>query len=120
MIIENYKPRVFMLLPNDKDTRGAAGFGKLILLFQQDEQRPSIWDSAFVDEAVRRLDLQNYDPDRDYLLVAGMMVPLVAMFTRLGFEYGHVMALCFDMRDNRYIAKRFGSTVDIVNEEEAA
>jgi hypothetical protein len=102
-----------MLMPHDKNVSRASEFGKIQLLFDRSESRPSIWDMALYDEAIDRLAEEHYNPDQDYILVAGTMVPTVLFVAQLVAAHKKVKLLCFDMPSGEYVCKVAG---DIAHE----
>lgn len=103
--------RVFMLMPHDKNVSRARRFGELEMIYDRNESRPSIWDEAMYDEAVDRLGELDYDASRDFILIAGTMVPVVTFVARLVAELGQVKTLCYDMVSGEYVEKKMGRNI---------
>ena len=102
-------PRVFILMPHDKDIRRAEEFGELRYLFDDTEARASIWDNALVLEALARMDAAAYDPTIDYLLCVGPQVPLMQLIGALCYEWETPpRVLLWDMRHKRYVERVLG------------
>jgi len=107
--------RVFMLAPHDKNVSRAKRYGELEMIYDRDESRPSIWDEAMYDEALERLAELDYDPNHDYILIAGTMVPVVTFVARLVAEYGQIKTLCYDMVSGEYAQKLMGNIANEPN-----
>lgn len=97
--------RVFMLMPHDKNLSDARRFGELVMLYDKRESRPSIWDPAFLLEALDRLQDYQYDPERDFVLLAGHMVPTVLFCCAIVQRWPKTRALCYDMISGSYQPK---------------
>lgn len=101
-------PRVFMVEEYKVDARNAERFGTLVYIFQPNEYRPSIWDEAFRDAAIARLDKMDYDPTVDYIIVAGAIVPLTLVLTELVATFGEIQVLFYSASEREYTAKTVG------------
>jgi hypothetical protein len=87
--------KAFILEPCSLNVSTAATFGELVYVFDKGERRSSIWAPAFRQEIIEALERKDFDPDRDYFVVAGHMVPLVIAVSVLQEYYGYVKTLMF-------------------------
>lgn len=106
--------RVFLLeTAQNVDVTSAMEYGPLIPLFKREQtnDKPSIWGEEFIDEFIYRLEQQNYNPEVDYLLIAGHMVPIaiwVASVTKEWDEARFVQLLLWSSGYGRYVVKKIG------------
>lgn len=106
--IDERSPRVFMLMPHDKNVRASRRFGELVVVFDKQESRPSIWDPSFLLEALDRMQDYQFDPQRDYILVVGSMVPVVMWCAAAFHRWPGTRILCFDIASGDYVARTLG------------
>ena len=78
--------RVFMIMPHRDDVSRATRFGELTFIYDEHDRRPSIFEAAFIEEALARLDRHQFDPAEDYLLITGNMIPVVLIAAALAHE----------------------------------
>lgn len=99
------RPRCFLVMRSTKDVSGAEKHGDIVLLFPDNERRPSFWNSDFIELALAKLEQYEYDPGFDYLLMAGNVVPisLVAAAVARESEVGPQF-LFFDAAQQGYVA----------------
>lgn len=95
------------------DYSPATRYGDVKLVFDQREEKPSIWSTLYYEHAVDRMVKQDYDPDLDYLVAAGSQVPLLLLVATLVAKFGQVNLLLFDSTTSEYIHKRV--SIDAVN-----
>lgn len=95
----NRPQRAFLLEETDLDTTGASAFGNVEVLFTQAVYRPSIWSDEFAERVLERLKEVRFDPEHDYIVLTGQVVPLVKATTAIIEAYGYCKALAFDTRD---------------------
>lgn len=73
--------RVFLMQAEQNvDVTSAMEYGPLIPLFKPNEpkeNRPSIWREEFVDEVINRMIKNKFNPEKDYVLVAGYTSGLI-------------------------------------------
>lgn len=101
------RPRVFVLEPHDKDFRHAETFGDIEFIFD-DGPRPSIWDRALVANALGYLHGRKYNPNVDYVLAVGAMVPMLMFFTALVETWRSPQVLYWDAQHRCYVERRLG------------
>lgn len=88
-VANNKTARVFLLEPGQNvDVSHSANFGILTPIFEKKDFRPNVWSNEFADEFVRRLDEHKYNPNLDYMLIAGHMVPLTICVANIVREWG--------------------------------
>jgi hypothetical protein len=92
-------PRAFLLEETDLDVTSASAFGAIEVLFSSNVPRPSIWSDDFEDRVLERLIEVRFNPDRDFIILTGQVVPLVRATTVVSEAYGHFKVLAFDTRD---------------------
>lgn len=81
------RPKVFAMEPAEQfPFEKTKKYGDLVYLFNG--QRPSIFAPDFVNACVDRLTECGYDPERDYLAVAGAMVGVTRMIGGAMAEWG--------------------------------
>jgi hypothetical protein len=103
------QPRVFMLEPHDKDVRNAEAFGRIVRIFDGKSSRPSIWDNdKFSEDAISILRQWNYNPNVDYVLAVGALVPMIMFCTAICDIWECPQVLYWDMPNRRYIVRRLG------------
>jgi hypothetical protein len=101
-----------MVMPHKNvDVSLAARFGKLVVLFPTGQERPGFWDPELVEEALDRMWDQHFDPDKDYLLIAGHMAPVVRIACALAREQIRAKALFWDSVSRHYVALPLAGTV---------
>jgi hypothetical protein len=103
------RPRAFILEPQEKlDLRPAKLWGDIVYIFAEYDSRPSIWHQKLIDDAIGILQQYDYDPDKDYLIVAGAMVPLVMFVSAVCEVWRCPKVLYWDMRHRCYVERRLG------------
>jgi hypothetical protein len=98
-------------MPHEKDASSAERFGDMTQIFERGDRRPSIWDAAFIDEALKRLfERHRYHPECDFILTTGPMAPITMFLCALCVECAGAAprALFFDVVTGEYIAKFIG------------
>jgi hypothetical protein len=103
-------PRSFVLEPCKPDVSAAEKYGKVTYVFGPEYRRCSIWDDAFPATVMLRLRELGYNPEEDYLVIAGHVVPLVQAVVTCIVEWGHINVLFFSATDRDYIARRLGGS----------
>ncbi len=99
----------------------AEEFGTIVPLFESaviyDKKlystRPSIWEEdedgkpTLIDEILDKLEKYNYDPEKDYILIAGHMIPVVILVAAVvGFgEYEQVKVLFWSPDWKQYVVR---------------
>lgn len=90
--------RVFSYEPQDKfDLGNAEGFGQIVYLYKNKEARPNLFSKAFVDDVLDRLEISEFNPDKDYFLIVGGLTPLVLIASIMAKEYRDIKLLVFNM-----------------------
>lgn len=104
----------------------AEEFGKIVPLFESAEipnnrniegrskpysTRPSIWTEdengspTLIKDIIYKLEIFNYNPEKDYLLVAGHMIPTVILVTAAVIEYEKVRVLFWSPDWKQYVVR---------------
>lgn len=69
--------------------------------------RPSQWDTKrFTQEIIKQLENNNYDPEVDYLLVAGHVIPLVIFTCSVVGQWENVQMLFWSSGYQKYVMRR--------------
>lgn len=95
----------------DIDVSGARDHGgKLVYLFGANgHRRPPVWSDEFLEEALMRLYEIDYDPKKDLLLLAGGMVAVCRLLSRLVHRHGNIPSLVFDSHLQAYKQMEMGT-----------
>lgn len=108
------KSRVLILeKTSDKvDVTPAAEYGELVYVLDRTTrgaQRTSVFDTSRYEEMLlKRLDELRYDPDEDYVCLAGKVICVSVLCALLAREYGAFKALMFDAHESRYVNRVMG------------
>jgi hypothetical protein len=103
------EPRVFMLMPHKLDVSKATEYGKIKMIFDGVQKKPSIWTPEFVKETLDRLEDMEYDPSTDYFLVVGSMVSVVRSTTALVSSCTVLpKGLFYDISSGKYVPLTMG------------
>lgn len=106
------RPRCFLIEPVKLDIRDARTYGEIVLLFNENDRRPSIFSTeSFLKAVQRRLEEENYDPLIDYILIAGPMVTVVVTAAEMAAAYGRIKVLMFNSNENQYIERSIGQNI---------
>lgn len=101
--------RCFVIEPvRNVDINAADKFGNIVVLFPAGVSRPSIWEESYVAAVLKKLASYSYDPDTDYLVIAGPVVPLVKVIGMLCSTYSKIRALCWSASERDYILQEIG------------
>lgn len=95
------------------DVTPAKRHGDVKYVFDQNEEKPSIWSATYYEHALAKMANQDYDPDLDYLVAAGSQVPLLLLVAHLVARFGQVNLLLFDSTTSEYVHKRV--SIDAAN-----
>ena len=104
--------RVFALEPCRQDISSARKFGRITYLFERDGDRSSIWAPEFPREIVQKLDALGFEPDVDFFVVAGQMVPLVIAISSIVATYGATNVLFYSSTERHYVTRTIGGYID--------
>lgn len=96
------KPRAFLLERTKYDTSRASRFGTLTYLFGQDAAMPSIFTPSWGRVVVSELMRKEFDPESDYIVVAGSFAPTTIMVANVVAQFGKVRLLCHEARQDTY------------------
>lgn len=84
-------------------------FGELTLVWPANARPPSMWCDEFVRQTLHRLDQADYDPRRDYFVIAGNMVSMVRVVGALCAAWDvPIKALFYDAVRGEYVAGAAG------------
>ena len=99
-LIEKTKPNI--------DITEATNFGELEYLFDQNQRRCSAFDTIkYQREMLRRLDAADFDPDNDYICVAGSVLVLSICLIAIAQRYERFKTLLFSSTESKYIERVF-------------
>lgn len=118
--------RVFVLeAVQNVPISSAEEYGKIVPLFEAAEipggtsekklysTRPSIWTEdengspTLIKDILHKLESYNYDPEKDYLLIAGHMIPVVILIAAAVIEYEKVQVLFWSPDWKQYVVRSF-------------
>ena len=102
--------RVFVIEPprNELDINKASTFGNIAYLFDRDIRRHSVFKSkAFGADLLQRLEAVQYNPDQDYICIAGSMVTVCVSVIVIAQRYDAFTVLLFNSINDAYEARRF-------------
>ena len=102
------RPRVFLIeIPRRPlDTSGAAEFGDIVLIFGPEDRRCSIFDAAeFGNQVLVRLDEMQFNPEHDWLCVAGSMVTTVLVTAAALARYRRLRLLLYNATLGHYVER---------------
>ena len=106
------KPRAFVIEKSKPDEfyEAATMHGELLFLIDGDGvYRPSIMESAEWQEwFLRELKKQDFDVDKDQLVLVGDMVSVASAVAVIVAEWGYVKALMYDARLRGYRKNEIG------------
>lgn len=115
--IKRKTSRVFMLEETQNvDVTSAYEYGPIIPLFKytnadcvdNKSDRPSIWKTGeFTREIIKRLEENDFDPENDYLLIAGHVVPTQMMSIAATIHWETIQFLFWSSYLGKYVARRF-------------
>lgn len=104
------KPRAFAVTKGTRlDLTDAERYGEVTFLFDRFDVSPMDGEE-FVDAVRDKLVRAGFDPDRDFFIVAGPVLPVTLAFGAVCSQWHTVKVLMFDARESRYAARR----VDLV------
>lgn len=105
--------RVFILEQiNNVDITAALEYGQLCALFKtfkkENGKYYNIWETEdFQDEIIKRLEELSYNPEIDYILVAGHMTSMVIFATTIisNFDSDYAKFLLWNSKKQKYIVR---------------
>ncbi len=101
--------RVFIFERTKQRVDGVLKFGVLTYIFDEHAQRASIFSTQDLSgDVIDSLELQRFDPERDYIAVTGHFVPVAVMLAAVGAFYGKFKALLFDGVALSYVERVLG------------
>lgn len=107
------EPRVFLFAEVDSrlDLSDAERFGEIVKLYEPSERLPNIFGPEFEEDIYQRLMRFRYDPEVDYFIVVGSLIPLFRVATVLStFDEVPFKVLLFNAVTQSY------TEVEITNE----
>ena len=104
--------RAIIFEPFDKldiaPLKASRNVDEVVYIFEEKVQRPSLFDSAALSDAVlEELSELEFDPKTDYIVCSGSTVALVHLIVLICIEYGQINCLFWDSRKNEYVQRRF-------------
>lgn len=88
--------RCFIIEPTELDVNKASRFGELVTLFPANRWRPSVFEPAFADAVVGRLNEEGFDPKVDYVVLTGKQLTLVVAVANVGAAFGPFNVLAYN------------------------
>lgn len=101
------KPRVFAFERCEQDVSAAAKFGEVVYLFDADGSRPSIWSDEFGEQVVKTLMNWRFNPDEDFILCTGKMVPLMMLSLTALAEFEVINLLLYNSVEREYVRRTY-------------
>ena len=100
ILIEKPKPSI--------DIKKASSFGEFVYLFNGKDRRCSAFDTIkYQREMLRRLKAAEYDPENDYICVAGSVLILAICLVAISQVYDRFKVLLFSSTESRYVERVF-------------
>lgn len=99
------RPRALFVVESPRfNVASAVEFGEIVYLFKDGQLNPLHTDNTIksIRTALQRID---YDPDVDFVVMAGSSLLLALYFATVAQEWGFVRALMFDARHNKYVER---------------
>ncbi len=88
------------------DISKAKSFGELIFIFNKREHRCSCFKTVeYTDNILTKMEELGYDPDVDFFLVAGSMVPIVTAMVGVVSTFGKVKVLLYRANEMEYVER---------------
>ena len=100
--------KVFVLeQPNASlDISKAKDFGELVFVFDRKEYRCSCFKTVeYTEKILNNMETLGYDPDVDFFLVAGSMVPIVTAMVGVVSAFGKVKVLFYRANEMEYVER---------------
>lgn len=101
-------PIVFVIQPPSRgalDMSALYDYGTVQYVYNLADNRPPIWRADYVEDVLRRLETQGYDPLVDYFAVVGSMVPVVMVATAIAGRWPHAKLLYFSSTSREYVER---------------
>lgn len=103
------RSRVFALVPTSKlDVSTAHAFGDLRYLYTATNPLPPVLSPTFGLDTLTALEDNDYDPDRDYILLAGPYAAMFQWIAAIISEHEWCQSLIFDSTKNAYVERTLG------------
>lgn len=102
------RAKAWVLEPHHQSMKNASDFGDVTYIYDERDERPGIWSPEFVPVAVQDLIAKDFDPEHDYFVVVGNMVPLAMLLCGLVARFGRINALLFSATERSYVHRRLG------------
>jgi len=94
------EPMALVVEPTDLNVAKAEKFGRITYVFADRNKHASPATSRFAVAVVDRARELGFDPAKDYVVITGNALTLVAAVAALTAHYGELQALYFDGHDN--------------------
>jgi hypothetical protein len=95
--------KVFVLQKSSKYAMGSAkSFGKLVYLFEEDENLPPFQPEVTISTIRDKLDRIGFNPNEDAVALTGPMIIVTYFMSVLIFKFGKVKTLLFDAKQSKY------------------
>lgn len=107
--------RVFLLeVSQNVDVGRALEYGPIVPLFKSTNgdkkgkaDRPSMWDTEeFKEQILKELEDHKYDPEKDYLLIAGHIIPIVIFVAAVVAEWENIHVLFWSSGYKKYVVRK--------------
>ena len=107
-------PRVFVIeQPRIRFSQEKVeAFGTVVILFSDDDRRPSLFSpDEFADAVVEQLLKESFRPDEDCICVTGSMIAVSLLLMTVVSRWGRARLLMFNARSDGYVLKTFSGLV---------
>ena len=107
--------RIFVFEPTRLNIENARTYGEFVYIFGSatSDHRASIWSPKFREQIIDRLTALAFDPEQDYILLAGNSVPLHIVVAALVAEYSSISAIAFNAQSRTYVPIELGDTAAV-------
>lgn len=94
------------------DISHAESFGEVHYLFSDERRRCSAFNTdLFQATILKELDRMRYDPEEDYICIAGSMIVIAIGVVAVAKGYGDFKVLLFSSTENSYVERMFREDV---------
>lgn len=112
--------KVFVLERTKVDISDAKRYGTVEYVYEDNDRRLSIWDENYKWDTLDVLEHLGFNAERDYLLIAGNVVPMIIVATAMVSKYGRIQALLYSATERAYILRWLGLEEDTTHDDERA
>lgn len=101
------RARVVLVEETNKDLGNAHIYGDVTVLMPKASHRPSIWEQEFIRHIEKRLNEIDFNPELDYLLVAGSQISTSTVIASLASKYSSFKVLFWHASIKEYLPRVF-------------